>query len=740
MAGIFSRSRRMAGNDAHGSENGELQPIDRADFERRVELLDSFEAAGLGWFWATDAQGRLIYLSDHAVEKIGLEKESVIGRQLGELFHPDRHDDPDRAERPLAFLLSARNSISQLPVRLAIPGGHVWWEIAGKPQFDAAQRFTGYRGSAKDITATRDSQRDAERLAQYDSLTGLANRHRMTKRLSMTLKAYRNAKRTCALMMLDLDRFKQVNDTLGHPAGDELLKQVASRLEAIIGNKGEIGRLGGDEFQIMFPDVDDRGVLGDLGQRLIQMISQPYSVNGSRAIIGTSVGIAIAPYDGVDTEELVKAADLALYSAKGGGRGQYRFYSSELKDGAKMRRQVEEDLRDAIVNEGLKLNYQPIVDAGTGYVKALESLMRWDHPDRGTVPPGEFIPVAEDIGIIKQMGEWALNQACRDAMFWPEDLRVAVNVSAVQFAHDDFPQVVHRALKQSRLAPARLELEITESVFIGDNGRTQRMFKELKDLGVRLALDDFGTGFSSLSYLRNAPFDKIKIDQSFVRGATEEGNNNAAIMSAIVSLADALNMETVAEGVETKDELELVRARGASHVQGFIFSRAATQEELLERFGKGLLKYEPRGPERYRAERRTVFRRIGLIHEDHRYKVVLRNLSKTGAMIEGLLEVPSGTDVVLDLGGGQLAVATVRRSRGQVQGLEFETPLISDGTDGLCTRHRVSPYAIEAAGKPLSSLQGDPYAMLAGDAPGRGASQRKFLEVEVGAPRLSGQV
>ncbi|TMM50094.1 EAL domain-containing protein [Qipengyuania marisflavi] len=731
MGSFFSRGARAFANGSDADPaDAPLVPIEVTDKERRVELLDSFEAAGLGWFWATDAQGRLIYLSHTAAQKLGWDYDAVIGKPLSDLFVPEQADDPDRPERPLAFLLSARNSISQLSVRLATDKTEAWWEIAGKPQFDAKQRFTGYRGSAKDITATRDTQRDAERLAQYDSLTGLANRHRMTKRLDSTLKAYRNAKRACALMMLDLDRFKQVNDTLGHPAGDELLKQVAARLERIVGNRGEIGRLGGDEFQIMLPDIDDRGTLGEMGERLIQMISQPYSINGSRAIIGTSLGVAIAPYDGLDTEELVKAADLALYAAKGGGRGQYRFYSSDLKDGAKMRRRTEEDLRDAIANDELVMHYQPIVDAQTYKVKCLEALMRWEHPDRGNIPPSEFIPVAEDIGIIKEMGDWALQSVCRQAQEWPVELRVAVNVSAIQFAHDDFPQVVQRALNNSGLNPSRLELEITESVFMGDTGRTQRMFEELKNLGVRLALDDFGTGFSSLSYLRTAPFDKIKIDQSFVRGATEEGNNNAAIMSAIVSLAAALKMETVAEGVETKDELELVKERGASHVQGYIFSRAVTHEDLLERLEKGQLEYEPRGPAKYRAERMTVFRRIGLIHEDCRYRVVLRNLSKTGAMIEGLLDVPLGTQIVLDLGGGQLAVAVVRRSKRQTQGIEFETPLISDGADGLCTRHRVSPYEIEAAGRPLSALPQDAYSLMASDTQGRVPSRKKFMEVE----------
>ena len=733
MGGFFSRATRAKTMEDEALEDAPLCPIAASDAARRVELLDSFEAAGLGWFWATDAQGRLIYLSQNAALKLGWNDGEAIGKPLGDLFMTEQDDDPNRTERPLAFLLSARNSISQLNVRLAVAGKEVWWEIAGKPQFDEAQRFTGYRGSAKDITRSRESQRDAERLAQYDSLTGLSNRHRMTKRLSATLAAYRNSKRSCALLMLDLDRFKQVNDTLGHPAGDELLKQVAARLGRIVGDKGEIGRLGGDEFQIMLPDIDDRGALGELGQRLIQMISQPYSINGARAIIGTSVGIAIAPYDGLDTEELVKATDLALYAAKGGGRAQYRFYSSDLQDGAKHRRQVEEDLRDAITNSELSMHYQPLICAKTHTVQACEALMRWEHPERGSISPGVFIPVAEEIGIIKEMGDWALREVCRQAKEWPVDLRVAVNVSAIQFSHDDFAHVVKNALHYSGLSPDRLELEITESVFLGDADRSQRMFAELKDLGVRLALDDFGTGYSSLSYLRTAPFDKIKIDQSFVRGATEEGNNNAAILSAITGLAAALKMDTVAEGVEAEDELALVTARGATLIQGHIFSRAISHEELLERLEQGKLKYEPRGPAKYRADRKRVFRRIGLIHEDSRYKVVMRNLSKTGAMIEGLLDVPQGTDIVLDLGGGQLAVATVRRSKGSMQGVEFETQLISDGADGLCTRHRVSPYQIEAAGRPLAALTQDAYSMMVAEQLGSG--RKKFVEVEVGNPK-----
>lgn len=699
--------------------------IQRGDTARRIELLDSFENAGLGCFWATDAQGRIIYISEQSLQNIGCAAADFLGRQLNEILAGDSDGDLEGRTRPLSFLLGARNTISALPVRVKEAKRETWWEISGQPQLDAKGNFAGYRGSAKDVTQTRERQITAERMARSDSLTGLANRHHMDGLLGRTLDACRNARRSCALMMLDLDRFKQVNDTLGHPAGDQLLKQVAGRLSTVVAKQGTIGRLGGDEFLVMLPDIDDRGELGEIAQRIIQMVSQPYSIEGSRAIIGTSIGIATAPYDGIDAEALTSAADLALYAAKGGGRGHYRFFASDLKDGAHMRRRIEEDLRDALASGQLEMHYQPIIASATNRATCMEALLRWQHPERGFVPPSIFVPVAEEMGLIREIGAFVLQRSCEDAARWSQPLRVAVNVSATQFARDDFPLQVAQVLKATALDPARLELEITESVFVGDTDRTQRIFEELKALGVRLALDDFGTGYSSLSYLQRAPFDKIKIDRSFVRGATDAGNNNPQILSAIVSLAEALKMETVAEGVETLDELKLVKERGASHIQGFIFSAALTQEAVLARLDAVPVEFEAQGPARFRAERRALFRRIGVIHDNYRYNAVLRNLSKSGAMIEGLRNVPVGTELVLDLGGGQLAVCVVRRSKTATIGVEFETPLISDGADGLCTRHRVSPYAIQAAGRPLAPLTMDAYQLLAGQQ----ASEPCFAEV-----------
>jgi diguanylate cyclase (GGDEF)-like protein/PAS domain S-box-containing protein len=679
------------------------------DDVQRLAMLDTFEEDEIGWFWATDSDNRLIYLSGSAARRLGSERP-VLGQPLAAIVESASGEGEERTERPLSYLFSARNRITDFTVRVETVDGEMFWSLTGKPYFDANERFQGYRGSARDITANVEHQRDASRLAQFDSLTGLANRHRMGTRLATILTAFRAAKRSCALLMLDLDRFKQVNDTLGHPAGDDLLKQVAQRLQRIVSAPAEIGRLGGDEFEILIPDVDDRGHLGELAQRIIQMISQPYSIDGMRAIIGTSIGVAIAPYDGIEPDELVKAADLALYAAKGGGRGQYRFYSNDLKDSAHERREIEEDLRDALARGELEMHYQPIVRSSDDVVTGFEALMRWHHPERGAISPTVFIPIAEETNLIGPLGEWALRQACDDAAAWPGSLKVSVNVSAHQFSSDSLPSVVTKALAASGLKPEQLELEITESVFMGDAHAVEVMFKRLKKLGVKLALDDFGTGYSSLGYLRKAPFDKIKIDQGFVRGCTEKGNTNAAIITAIVSLANALGMETTAEGVEAMDELALIRSLKATNVQGFIYSRAVPQAQVLEKLNSDDLAYKPHGPAKHRAERRTVLRQIGVIHEDFRYDAVLRNLSRTGALIEGLLDVPVGTDLVLDLGEGQLVVATVRRSHQATQGVEFETELISDGADGLCTRHRVSPYALAAAGMPLQALPAGHYA------------------------------
>lgn len=696
----------------------------------RLEVLDDFEQAGIGWIWASDAEGRLIYLSDRAFQNLGRDPSAMIGQPLVELFEVDRSNPDERSDRPLNFQLSARNKLTDLVVKFGSDSNRPkWWALSGHPKVSADGTFQGYRGSAKDITLEFQRKLEDSHAAEFDSLTGLANRHRMDRRLDSTLSAYKSAKRSCALLMMDLDKFKYVNDTMGHPAGDELLRQVGDRLRAVVGNRGEIGRLGGDEFQVILPDVDDRGELGELADKIIQMLSSPYQVEGKRAIIGASVGVSIAPYDGLERDELTRSADLALYAAKNGGRGMYRFYSAELKDVEQERQIMLDDLRMAMEKDQLKLHYQPVVRTSDNTIVGFEALMRWEHPDKGNIPPNHFIPVAEDSDLINHLGEWALRRACEDASSWPENVRVAVNVSAKQFANKGFIAVVTQVLAETGLDPDRLELELTETVFVGDLETTEKTFNALKHLGVRLALDDFGTGYSSLSYLRSAPFDKLKVDKSFVDSCTQKDQNSAKIISAIIGLSNALGMDVTVEGVEAFDQFELICKKGAKYIQGWIYSKARPQCEILEEIANGGYKIEPSGPDQYRPERRSVFRRIGVIHEDHRYEAVMRDLSKTGSRIEGLVGVPEGAGLVLDLGGGQLAVCNVRRSEDATIGVEFETPLISDGSGGLCTRHRVSPYVLASAGMPLTSLPPGNYPdSMLGDGP---KSQPQFMQVTV---------
>ena len=724
----FGRFRNLLG--AGEAVRGMEKPATGQELQQALLLLRDYEASGLGWFWSSDADGKITYVSNCIAERMGRDRAELLGQPIQSLFILERDDD-DHLERTLPLIFSARKTFSDLQVRSALDKDEVWWSISGRPQLTADGTFLGYRGNGNDITATRQNQKDASRLAQYDSLTGLANRHRMGKRLSATLTAYQSAKRCCAIMMLDLDRFKAVNDTLGHPAGDELLKQVAQRLQRVVTDKScEIARLGGDEFQIMFPDLDDRGRLGEIAKTVITMLSQPYQIEGSRCVIGASVGIAIAPYDGIDADELVRSADLALYASKGGGRGQFRFYSSDLHVEAERRRQIEEDLRDALGSDQMRVVYQPIVDTKTNKVVTLEAFTRWEHPELGNVPPSVFIPIAEEANLIGQLGNWILKQACIDAAQWPGGIRVAVNVSAAQFANAGFSTLVAQALAQSELSPERLELELTESIFLGDKAQTEEMFVQLKMLGVRLALDDFGTGYSSLSYLQHAPFDKIKIDKTFIHEITVEGNRNRAIIASIVSLAEALDMDTTAEGIEAHDELEAMRQLKVKQIQGFIYASAVSNDDVTEALLSGEWVIEPDGPSKYRQERRTVLRKVGLIHEDHRYEVTMRNLSRSGCMVEGLMDVPIGTNFVVDFGEGQLAVAVVRRSAGTMQGLEFEQQLVDDGAGGLCTRHRVSPYVLAQAGMPLQALPAGQYPMQLMQQQGAPLSMPKFGQVD----------
>jgi len=575
--------------------------------------------------------------------------------------------------------------------------------LAGQPLF-AAGKFTGFRGTGADITDEYHREAETDRLARFDSLTGLSNRHCMAQRIETTLTAFRAARRSCAVMMIDLDRFKHVNDTLGHAAGDDLLKQVAARLTRAIGTDCEIGRLGGDEFQVMIPDLDDRGVLGEMASKIIAMLRQPYSLDEGRCVIGASVGIAIAPHDGVTREEIVRAADLALYASKNGGRGQYRFFSGELENETIFRRRLEQDLGAALRDEQLFLRFEPVVEAATQSVCALEAHVCWNHAERGVIDEDEFAQIVEGSTLVADVGRWAIADACQRSALWPDSVRVSVNVPVALFLADDFAEVIAQDLDAAGIAPSRLELEISEAVFFGDASIVDRTLAALFKMGVRLTLDEFGSGYSSLAYLRRAPFDAIKIDEKLVAEAEHHDSRELGLVRAIVALAGALQMDTIANGIENASLLSALTDCGVRYLEGPIFSEPVDEATIASEMAAGSWKIVPGSDRTCRAKRRTVFRKIEVIHDDYAYEVTMRNLSKTGALIQGLDEVPKGTQFVVDLGGGQLAVATVIRANGDVQGLEFEQSLIEDGAGGLCTRHRVSPYALAAAGSPLAAL------------------------------------
>ncbi|MFM5948421.1 MAG: EAL domain-containing protein [Novosphingobium sp.] len=642
---------------------------------RAEEILNDFEQTGQGWFWETDRRGAIVYISPTVGAVLGVDHERLLNRPFAQLFEPDSQGH--EGERTLAFHLSSRSAFLDLALRAATPDDERWWSVSGRPIYDSFGNHLGFRGSGHDLTEKRRSEEQVSRLAHYDSLTGLSNRVQMAQTLEKILNAPNLEHRACSVFLLDLDRFKQVNDTMGHPAGDNLLTQVARRLQRSIGEHGRVGRLGGDEFQVILPGRHRREDLAELAKRVIRDLSEPYSIEGHRVVIGASVGVAVSPEDGVTSESLIRNADLALYAAKDGGRGRHHFYAADLHSDAEERRQLEQDLRDALAQGGLELYYQPVIHTVTERITGFEALLRWNHPTKGWLSPAKFIPIAEDSGLIAPIGEWALRTACRDLATWPESVRVAVNVSPLQFANPSLPSIITNALASAQVDPARLELEITESVFLSDDDGIDAMFAALKRVGVRLSLDDFGTGYSALGYLKKAPFDKIKIDQSFVRGATITGSRNGAIIASIVSLAEALGMETTAEGVETLDELDLVRMLGCSHVQGFIYEKPLNRDAATHRLLTGFTAIA-KGPRAARSVRHTMLRKVVLDHGGQNYQCTIRNISATGAMVEGLWNVPPGTIFSILLGEGQVITATARWSQQDRMGVEFASPLEID--------------------------------------------------------------
>ena len=432
-----------------------------------------------------------------------------------------------------------------------------------------------------DVTERREAELQASRLARVDALTGLANRLCIKERIEDALTQHRRSGEGCALLLLDLDRFKPINDTLGHPIGDALLTAVADRLRAIVQPTDVVSRLGGDEFVVLQTSVRIGAETEALARRIVEMIGRSYIVGGHLVSIGTSMGVAFCPSDGTDTDILLKNADLALYRAKLDGRGTFRFFEPAMDARMRSRRRLELDLRQALARREFELHYQPQMNLESNELVGCEALIRWHHPQRGQVSPADFIPLAEEIGLIVQIGDWVIRQACRDAANSPEHVAVAVNLSPAQFKNPRLVETIMSALSACGLDPRRLELEITETVLLQESEVTLAALHRLRDAGIRISMDDFGTGYSSLSYLRSFPFDKLKIDRSFISDlATKPGAD--AVIQAIAGLGRSLGMTTVAEGVETTDQMKRIRAEGCTDVQGYLISRPVPAAQISE--------------------------------------------------------------------------------------------------------------------------------------------------------------
>jgi diguanylate cyclase (GGDEF)-like protein len=484
----------------------------------------------------------------------------------------------ENTERVLAELESVRGGQELGVSTINLTDGRII-SVSRQPMTDG-----GWVDTFDDITDRRRAEAKIAYMARHDALTDLPNRVFFYEEMERCLGELANGG-CLAVFSLDLDHFKAVNDTLGHPAGDKLLQLVAERMRSCVRKDDIASRLGGDEFAVLQVGIGEPGETAALAARLIETISAPYDLDDHQVMVGTSVGIAIAPADSMEPDQLMKNADLALYRAKADGGGAYRFFEPQMDARMRARRALELELRKAIVNREFELLYQPLVNLKTGRVTGAEALVRWNHAERGLIPPAEFIPLAEETGLIVPLGEWVLKQACAEAAAWPDDIMIAVNLSPAQFKSHNLVHAVVKAFTGAGLAPGRLELEITELVLLRENEGAFAVLHQLRDLGVRIAMDDFGTGYSSLGYLRSFPFDKIKIDQSFIRDVATK-DDSLAIVRAVVGLGSSLGITTTAEGVETAAQLEQLRAEGCNEFQGFLFSPPRPAGEVRRLFSE----------------------------------------------------------------------------------------------------------------------------------------------------------
>ncbi len=555
--------------------------------QSEARFRDIAEAAS-DWIWETDRGLMLTYVSEQFGGATGLSPADVLGRPLHRIL---QLCDQSRQTQQTADLRATR-AFRDVLCLLHPYGGEDTrtLRVAGKPVFDSDGKFNGYRGTATDITAEIAALRQVQFLARHDPLTRLPNRLVLHDRLGDALLRCQRHHERAAVLCIDLDRFKEINDSLGHAAGDRVLVDCAERLRSCVRETDVVARLGGDEFAVLLADVRATRDVQTLCERVLAALAEPFVVDGTEAVVSASVGVGLMPDDGGDAARLLQNADIALYRAKSDGRNRACFFEPGMDQGLRRRKQLETALRHALADGQLEIHYQPQVVLNSAAIFGVEALLRWRHPDRGSITPAEFIPVAEESGLIVPIGEWVLRTACREAARW-NDLVVSVNVSPAQFRQRDLVRSVESALAAAALRPDRLEIEITEGVLLHNTAEALRTIAQLKSIGVKIAMDDFGTGYSSLSYLQKFPLDKIKIDRSFVVSLCE---GNCAIVRAIIGLGQNLNMQTCAEGVETAEQAGLLRREGCEQAQGFMFGRAMAPRKIDELLVESRLSRAPR--------------------------------------------------------------------------------------------------------------------------------------------------
>jgi diguanylate cyclase (GGDEF)-like protein len=543
----------------------EIELAESADTIRL--LLNDYEEQGSDWLFAIDSDGAIVDPCERFAEATRRPRETLGGKCLFDLLD----NDADTAR--LRDRIQSGAGFREMAVAVPIEGDVRWWSISARPVPDGL-----WRGVITDITAQRHAEQKVSYMAHHDGLTDLPNRFLFNETL---YRALHRQSGQAGLLYLDLDHFKAINDTLGHPVGDHLLQAVARRLEECAAGKGDmVARLGGDEFAVLVGARDLAGI-ETLADSIVEALNKPFALDGHDVVIGCTIGIAVAPEHAHTAEKLLQYADLALYTAKSRGRNRWARFETGMDAAAQARRLLELDLRTSLGKDEMCLHYQPLVNVETGQVAGYEALLRWEHPTRGIVMPNEFVPIAEDTGMIVQLGEWVIRQALEEASHWPDHLGIAVNLSPAQMRSPSLISTIISALARSGVAPERLELEITESVLMHDSEANLDTLHKLRSLGVRIALDDFGTGYSSLNYLRSFPFDKIKIDRCFV-SEIDTREDCRAIIRSVVALANSLGMITTAEGVEREAQMSQLREEGCVEVQGFLFSKAIPSGELTD--------------------------------------------------------------------------------------------------------------------------------------------------------------